>query len=204
VTTIGEAAFAGCSGLTSVTIPNLVTSIGIYAFYGCSGLTSVTIPNSVNTIGDEAFYGCISLTAIYAHKPAPPSLGTNVFDGVPTATTLYVPAGSFSVYNGTAPWNAFTIVEGIFTIDITGSDVQTELNAALTFAGKSIDDVFSLKIIGTTPTQMTADDFEYIRNNMASTLHELDLSGVTVSENTIPDFALEHCQNYSLLLFRQE
>ena len=38
-------AFWGCSGLTSVTIPNSVTSIGDSAFTGCSGLTSVTIPN---------------------------------------------------------------------------------------------------------------------------------------------------------------
>ena len=28
-----------------------VTSIGEYAFYGCSGLTSFTIPNSVTSIG---------------------------------------------------------------------------------------------------------------------------------------------------------
>ncbi|MDY4745265.1 MAG: leucine-rich repeat domain-containing protein, partial [Bacteroidaceae bacterium] len=48
----------GCSGLTSVTIPNSVTSIGIHAFYGCSGLTSVTIPNSVTSIGDFAFSYC--------------------------------------------------------------------------------------------------------------------------------------------------
>ena len=41
-----------------------VTSIGGGAFFGCSGLTSVTIPNSVTTIGYDAFSGCSVLTRI--------------------------------------------------------------------------------------------------------------------------------------------
>ena len=64
VTSIGGYAFHGCSGLTSVTIPNSVTSIGGYAFRGCSRLTSVTIPNSVTSIGESAFSGCSSLESI--------------------------------------------------------------------------------------------------------------------------------------------
>ena len=64
VTSIGDYAFDGCSGLTSVTIPESVTSIGVRAFYLCSGLTSVTIPESVTSIGVRAFGGCSGLTSI--------------------------------------------------------------------------------------------------------------------------------------------
>ena len=64
VASIGNSAFYGCSGLTSITIGNNVTSIGGWAFDGCYGLTSITISNSVTSIGEWAFSGCSGMTSI--------------------------------------------------------------------------------------------------------------------------------------------
>ncbi len=64
VTTIGNSAFSGCTGLTSVTIPDSVTTIGHLAFYKCTGLTSITIPDSVTTIEWGLFFGCTGLTSV--------------------------------------------------------------------------------------------------------------------------------------------
>ena len=61
---IGDNAFYGCSGLTSITLPSGVTWIGGYAFDGCSGLTSLTLPSSVSSIGNSAFSGCSGLTSL--------------------------------------------------------------------------------------------------------------------------------------------
>ena len=51
--------------VSDLVIPNNVRNIGDYAFSGCSGLTSVTIPDCVTSIGNSAFYNCSGLTGVH-------------------------------------------------------------------------------------------------------------------------------------------
>ena len=62
VTSIGWSAFSGCSGLTSISIPEGVTDIEDGAFSECSDLTSINIPKGVTSIGGFAFALCDNLT----------------------------------------------------------------------------------------------------------------------------------------------
>jgi hypothetical protein len=54
---IPDYACSGMTRLTSVTIGNNITSIGAAAFQGCSGISNITIPNSVTIIKAAAFQG---------------------------------------------------------------------------------------------------------------------------------------------------
>jgi hypothetical protein len=59
------AAYGGShNSMTSIMIPNSVTSIGDYAFFGCSGLTRVYYGGSDNTA-----WGDISIDSDYGNSP---------------------------------------------------------------------------------------------------------------------------------------
>ena len=96
VTSIGESAFSGCSGLTSITIPDTVTSIGKTAFQSCSGLTSVTIGNSVKSIGYYAFAYCKNLTSIEIPEGVE-SIGENAFSNCSGLTSITIPNSVTSI-----------------------------------------------------------------------------------------------------------
>ena len=90
VTSIGHAAFSGCSGLTNLTIPDSVTSIGDAAFSGCSGLTSIAIPDSVTSIGSSAFSGCSSLASVTIPDSVT-SIGDSAFENCSELTSVTIP-----------------------------------------------------------------------------------------------------------------
>jgi hypothetical protein len=96
VVAIGEYAFAGCSGITSVAIPGSVASIGRYAFSHCSGLTSVDIPDSVTSITDGAFGDCLSLTSVIIPDSVT-SIGDYAFGGCSDLSSVTIPDSVVSI-----------------------------------------------------------------------------------------------------------
>ena len=88
VTSIGDYAFNGCSGLTNVTIGNSVTSIGNFAFSDCTGLTNVEISDNVNSIGDCTFYNCSNLTSVTIGKSVISIVENNAFYGCNNITSV--------------------------------------------------------------------------------------------------------------------
>lgn len=96
---INSQAFKGCTGLTSVTLPNSVTRIGYEAFYGCTDLPSVTIPNSVTSIGDEAFSGCRGLPSVIIPNSVT-EIGRSAFFGCTGLTSVTIGTSVSSIGDG--------------------------------------------------------------------------------------------------------
>ena len=88
-----------------------VTIITENAFADCSAIRSITIPNSITAIGNGAFYGCTGLRRITMNSKDPISISESVFTGVDKRQCmLCVPEGSGEKYKSAPVWKDFLFV----------------------------------------------------------------------------------------------
>ena len=95
VTSVADAGFAGCSGLTGITLPGSISRIGERAFEA-TGLTEVWLPQAVEAVGSRAFAACSSLGRVVALGS--PEVANDALSGC-SSTSVYCPLGSKESWN---------------------------------------------------------------------------------------------------------
>ncbi len=131
---IAPSAFADCTALKQVTIPDTITTIDNSAFKGCTSLESLTIPEGVSALGGALFSGCTALKSvtIAGTLPSTDTLYDSFFEGCTSLESFTIPAGVKSikenVFKGCTSLKKLTIPEGVTSIATTAfSGTSTEI-----------------------------------------------------------------------------
>lgn len=188
--TINVCRFSDCKSLTSLVLPDVLQRIEKAAFALCTGLTTISLPAGLEYMY-AAFDGCTGLTSIYANMPAPLQDAYS-FEGVDKSHCyLYVPKGSLDAYRQDWEWGRFPYIAGLEEDPATGL-FSLEICPQAYWNGELIDaamrdKVKSLKISGERPV-----DFDFITQYLSRNLQNLDLKDANVTD--LPYCGLEGCQ----------
>jgi hypothetical protein len=149
-TSIGDGAFAGCTKLTSVTIPNTVTSIGDDAFNYCTGLTAINVDpaNSAYTSENGVLYNKakttlvkypIGKTGAFTIPNTVTSIGEAAFASCSSLTSVTIGNGVISIgqnaFDGCTSLTGVTIPNSVTSIGFAAFANCTSLTSVTILAG---------------------------------------------------------------------
>ena len=118
---IGDYAFSGSTGLTSITLPNSITYFGSGAFGKC-GIKTIDLPESLTSIGGFAFGGCENLTSIVIPNSVT-FIDEAIFNECHKLSSVTLPNGMTSI-----PSSMFNLCYSLRTLKIP--DSVTKIGAA--------------------------------------------------------------------------
>ena len=184
VTSIGNNAFYGCSGLTTLNLPSNVTSIGDRAFGYCSNLTSVDLPSSITKMGDFVFFYCEKLSNVNLPSDIT-TISTGAFGGCSSLQNINLPSGVTTIGD-----NAF-------------SDCSNLTNVTLPSALASIGD-YAFSGCSNLTNVILPSAFTAIGNVAFSGCS--NLANVTLSSNitSIGTYAFQNCINLKNLTISKD
>ena len=143
ITGISERAFAACSGLTSLTMPDTVTTLGINVFSNAkslstihissgltslpnsvfegAGLTAITVPDTITSVGERCFTNCYNLTNAYLPDTITTSaLSSYFFSSCSGMTSVHIPNGIKNLghycFTGCTSLPEITLPSGLTTV----------------------------------------------------------------------------------------
>ena len=115
-TSISDWAFADCSNLKSISIPDSVESTGDGTFAGCSRLSGIKIPDSVKIIGNWMFRDCSSLNNIKIHNRVT-IIGVGAFFNCKSLTSINIPDSVICIESG-----AFSYCTALINIEVDSNN----------------------------------------------------------------------------------
>lgn len=111
-----EGAFAGCTGITELTVPGKIMTIEKNAFLGCTSLKSLVLEEGVTYVEQDAFKNCTSLET----AALPESLERlNSFENCSSLKSIVIPNKITNIngFAGCTSLESVTLSEKAYTID---------------------------------------------------------------------------------------
>jgi len=211
VKAIADNAFINNTTISEVSIQAGVVSIGNHAFNGCTGLTSVTFQgNLLTTIGEYAFTGCVNLTSAFNFQSGFSSMGRNAFYDCkkissinfdPNCAIIEIPDYAFYYCNSAD--NILTIPINLVTIKSSAFSMCDSISGLNFTAGCVLSNIYDNAFLGCAAIGGALDISDTVNYLSNSAFYGTGITSVTIPAGLeyIRGSCFNNCTSLSMVTF---